>query len=54
MARLVGLPCGIAVQLVLDGVISTPGVIAPYTKDICDPLRDQLEKEGVGLVEKVL
>ena len=54
MARLVGLPCGIAVQLVLDGVINTPGVLAPYTKEICDPIREILEKEGVGLVEKIL
>ncbi|EKM50842.1 uncharacterized protein PHACADRAFT_262714, partial [Phanerochaete carnosa HHB-10118-sp] len=54
MALTVGLPCGIATQLVLDGVISTPGVLAPYTKEICDPIREILEKEGVGLVEKVL
>jgi spermidine synthase / saccharopine dehydrogenase (NADP+, L-glutamate-forming) len=54
MALTVGLPCGIATQLVLDGVISTSGVIAPYSKEICDPIREILEKEGVGLVEKVL
>ena len=54
MAWTVGLPCGIAVQLVLDGVIKTPGVLAPYTKEICDPIREVLEKEGCGMVEKVL
>lgn len=54
MALTVGLPCGIATQFVLDGVYSTPGVHAPYTPEICDPLREQLEKEGVGLVERVL
>ena len=54
MALTVGLPCGIATQLVLDGVISTPGVLAPYTKEICDPIRKILESEGLGLVEKVL
>jgi saccharopine dehydrogenase-like NADP-dependent oxidoreductase len=54
MARLVGLPCGIATQLVLDGVLHTPGVQAPYSKEICDPLREALEKEGVGMVEKTL
>ncbi len=54
MARTVGIPCGIAVQLVLDGVIKTPGVLAPYTKDICDPLREILEQEGLGMIEKVL
>ena len=54
MALTVGLPCGVATQLVLDGVIATKGVIAPYTKEICDPIREILEKEGLGLVEKVL
>lgn len=37
MALYVGVPCGIAVQLVLDGVFKTPGIIAPYSKEICDP-----------------
>lgn len=54
MALTVGLPCGIATQLVLDGVLNTPGVQAPYTKEICDPIRKILESEGVGMVEKVL
>ncbi|KIJ53533.1 hypothetical protein M422DRAFT_201755 [Sphaerobolus stellatus SS14] len=54
MALTVGVPCGIAVQLVLDSVIKTPGILAPYTKEICDPLREKLEQEGLGMVEKVL
>lgn len=54
MAKLVGVPCGIAVQLVLDGVLKTPGVLAPYTKEICDPLREALEAEGITLTERVL
>ena len=54
MARTVGVPCGIAVQLVLDGVLATPGVHAPYTKEVCEPLRRELEKEGLGLVERTL
>ncbi|KAI0824304.1 saccharopine dehydrogenase [Trametes gibbosa] len=54
MARYVGVPCAIAVQLVLDGVLSTPGVLAPYSKEICDPLREALEAQGMGLVERVL
>ena len=56
MARYVGVPCGIAVQLVLDGAgaFSTPGILAPYSKEICDPIREILEQEGMGLVEKVL
>ena len=54
MATTVGVPCGIAVQLVLNGVIATPGVLAPYTKEICDPLRALVEEEGLGLTERVL
>lgn len=54
MALTVGLPCGIATQLVLDGVIKGPGILAPYTKEICEPIRKILESEGVGLVERVL
>ncbi|KIM26031.1 hypothetical protein M408DRAFT_73440 [Serendipita vermifera MAFF 305830] len=51
MAVTVGVPCGIATQLVLDGVINKPGVHAPYTKELCDPLIELLEKEGLGMVE---
>lgn len=51
MAVLVGVPCGIAVQLVLDGVLNKPGVQAPYTKDVCEPLRERLEEEGITMVE---
>jgi spermidine synthase / saccharopine dehydrogenase (NADP+, L-glutamate-forming) len=54
MALTVGIPCGIATQLVLDGIISTPGILVPYTKEICDPLREQLEREGIAMVERVL
>ncbi|TFK60671.1 saccharopine dehydrogenase [Pluteus cervinus] len=54
MARTVGVPCGIATQLVLDGVLKTPGILVPYTKEICDPIREVLEKLGLGLIEKVL
>ncbi|KAJ7487818.1 saccharopine dehydrogenase [Mycena latifolia] len=54
MALTVGLPCGIATQLVLDGVLCTPGVHAPYSKKICDPIREKLESEGLGMTQQVL
>ena len=54
MARYVGVPCGIAVQLVLDGFFTAPGIYAPHTKEICDPIREILESEGMGLVEQVI
>jgi len=54
MARTVGIPCGIASQLVLDGVINQVGVQRPYAKELCDPIRKILEEEGIEMVEKVL
>ncbi|KAG0151056.1 hypothetical protein CROQUDRAFT_651573 [Cronartium quercuum f. sp. fusiforme G11] len=54
MAKLVGVPCGIAVQLILDGVINKPGILAPYTRDIVDPLLREVEKEGITMVEAIL
>lgn len=53
MARLVGVPCGIAVEQVLDGVINKPGIQAPYSMDIVAPLLKAVEAEGVGMKETV-
>jgi len=44
MARTVGIPCGIAVQLVLDGIIKAPAVLEPYTKETCDTIHERLER----------
>jgi Saccharopine dehydrogenase C-terminal domain len=44
MARTVGVPCSIMTQLILDEVLSTPGVHAPYTKETCDPIQGVLER----------
>ncbi|KAL4066639.1 Saccharopine dehydrogenase-domain-containing protein [Scleroderma citrinum] len=54
MAVTVGVPAAIGGQLILNGAITTPGVIAPYTEDICVPLRAAVESEGMGFVERVL
>ncbi len=56
MALAVGVTCGIATQLLLDGhpALSTHGVLAPYHKEICDPIRELLEKEGIVMVEEVV
>ncbi|EJC99425.1 spermidine synthase [Fomitiporia mediterranea MF3/22] len=54
MARTVGTPCGIATQLILDGVLNKTGVQAPYSMDIVKPIMEILESEGLGMVEKVL
>jgi saccharopine dehydrogenase (NADP+, L-glutamate forming) len=54
MALSVGVTCAIATQLLLDGhpAIRKPGVLAPYTAEICDPIRELVEKEGIKLVEQ--
>lgn len=56
MSKSVGVTCGVTTQLLLDGhpAFNTPGVIAPYQKDICDPIRALLEREGITMVEKKL
>ncbi|CAG8617096.1 7806_t:CDS:10 [Ambispora leptoticha] len=54
MATTVGTPCGIATQLILDGVISKKGVLAPYSPEINDPIIEALEKEGIKVLEEKL
>lgn len=54
MAKTVGVPCGIAVQLILDGKLNKKGVIAPMTMDICEPLITALEAENITMTDKIL
>jgi len=56
MSLSVGITCGIAAQLLLDGhpAINIAGVIAPYTSEICDPIRHLVEREGIEVIEKRL
>ncbi|KAL0933585.1 saccharopine dehydrogenase [Colletotrichum truncatum] len=56
MSKSVGITCGIATQLLLDGhpAIAKPGIVAPYTKELCDALRAKVEAENITLIEKVL
>ncbi|GJN74540.1 saccharopine dehydrogenase [Purpureocillium lilacinum] len=55
MAKLVGLPCAVAVQQVLDGTLSEKGVLAPMTPKINNPIMKELkEKYGVEMKEKTI
>ncbi|KAH7216712.1 hypothetical protein BKA60DRAFT_609596 [Fusarium oxysporum] len=56
MAKSVGLTCGIAIQLLLDDepASNKPGVIAPYSREICDPIRVRAEAKRIKLVEHTL
>ena len=52
MAKTVGLPLGIAAELILNNKISVTGVKIPITKEIYDPILKVLESEGIKVVEK--
>ena len=54
MARTVGVPCGIAVDLILQGKISKRGILAPMTKEINEPLLEKLEQHGIAMVDAIL
>ncbi|KAL6812405.1 saccharopine dehydrogenase [Trichoderma sp. SZMC 28015] len=54
MARLVGVPCGVAAKQILDGTLSEKGVVAPMTAEINNPLIKELAKYGIGFKEKVI
>lgn len=55
MAKLVGVPCAVAVQQVLDGTISEKGVLAPMSPELCKPLMKTLtEKYGITIREKTI
>jgi saccharopine dehydrogenase (NADP+, L-glutamate forming) len=55
MAKLVGVPCGLACLMVLDGRIKEKGVLAPLNWGLAEPLLVELkEKYGIYLTEKTI
>lgn len=55
MAATVGYPVAIATKLVLNGTIKGPGLVAPYSPQINDPIMKELkEKYGIFLKEKTV
>ncbi|KAJ3278632.1 hypothetical protein HDU79_001392, partial [Rhizoclosmatium sp. JEL0117] len=54
MATTVGVPCGIATQLILDGILKRRGVIAPMDAEINNPILEALEKEGIFMVDEII
>jgi saccharopine dehydrogenase-like NADP-dependent oxidoreductase len=54
MAKTVGVPCGLATQLILDGKLAERGVIAPMSMSICQPLLEALEAEGIRMTEEII
>lgn len=55
MAATVGYPVAIATQFVLNGTIKGPGLLAPYSPEINDPIMKELkDKYGIYLKEKTI
>jgi len=55
MAKLVGVPCAVAVLMVLDGDIKEKGILAPVTPELSEPIRIKLKEQyGIELKEKTL
>jgi len=52
MAKTVGIPVAIATKLVLNGVIKTPGVYVPVTKEIYKPMLEELSQHGISFTDK--
>jgi len=52
MAKTVGLPVAIATRMILNGRITTPGVLAPISKEVYTPVLEELEEAGVRFTEK--
>jgi saccharopine dehydrogenase (NADP+, L-glutamate forming) len=55
MAKLVGVPCGVATIMVLDGRIAKTGIQAPLNRAMNEPIMKELkEKYGIYLTEKTV
>ena len=52
MAKTVGLPVAIATLLILNGKITTPGVLLPINKEVYLPILEELESYGVVFYEQ--
>jgi saccharopine dehydrogenase (NADP+, L-glutamate forming) len=52
MARLVGLPIGIFVRLVMEGKIKATGVNIPVMQEVYDPVLEELATYGVVFREE--
>ncbi|WP_340110885.1 saccharopine dehydrogenase C-terminal domain-containing protein [Maribellus mangrovi] len=52
IARTVALPAAIAVKMILEGKISETGVHIPITKNIYEPILNELETLGIAMKEE--
>lgn len=54
MSRTVGLPIGIAAEMLLDGKLSLTGIHLPVIPEIYNPVLDELEKYNIRFSEVVI
>ena len=54
MAKLVGVPCAVATEMVLKKELTKTGVYGPLTIDIVKPLMTKLESLGIKMKEHIL
>jgi saccharopine dehydrogenase-like NADP-dependent oxidoreductase len=52
IARTVGLPAAIAAKLIMRGAISEPGVHIPVSRDIYEPILDELDRTGLRFEDR--
>jgi len=53
IAKTTGIPPAIAVRFILEGKIKKPGLHAPMSKEIYEPVLNELKNEGIVLEEKI-
>lgn len=52
MSITVGIPVAIATKLLLTGVIEKRGVVVPTTRDVYEPVLNELEEYGINFIEE--
>lgn len=52
MSTTVGITCGIATRMILEGKIAHRGILSPIHQDIYDPMLSELQKRGIEMIEE--
>ena len=54
IARTTGVPPAVATRFILEGKIATPGLHVPTSKEIYEPVLEELKNEGIMLEENII
>ena len=52
IARTTGLPPAMGARMLLEGRLSRKGLVVPTTRDLYDPLLEELEQHGIRFRER--